>query len=91
MSSKDPGPRPDPEIEPGEPLPGGADAVPGGDGVDGELSEPNPEPHDLDPDRNPAVEDALPDEMKETEDTDTEATKGDGGDLYDDEEQEPSA
>jgi hypothetical protein len=91
MSDSNVGPKPDPEVEPGEPLPGGADAVPGHDGVDGELSEPNPEPHDLDPDHNPAVEDALPDEMKQTEDTDTEATRSEGGDVHDDEEQEPTA
>jgi hypothetical protein len=91
MPDKDLGPKPEPEIEPGEPRPGGADAVEGKDGVDGEFSEPDPEPRDLDPDHNPAVEDALPDEMKETEDTETEATKSEGGDVYDDEEQEPSA
>ena len=28
MSDSDPGPRPEPEIEPGEPNPGGPDAVP---------------------------------------------------------------
>ena len=43
-------------------------------------------PRDLDPDDNPAVEDALPDEMKQGEDTDTEATKSDGEDVDPDEE-----
>lgn len=94
-------PKPEPEIEPGEPPPGGVDAVSGGDGVDGEFSEPNPASRDLHPDQNPAVEDAMPDEMTETEDTETEATKGSGeesestqskgGNVHDDEEQEPSA
>ncbi len=95
------GARPEPEIEPGEPQPGGVDAVDGGDGVDGEFAEPQPPLRDLDPDKNPAVEDALPDSMTESEDTDTEATEGDGeegksdqskgGNVHDDEEQEPSA
>ena len=103
MPDDDLGPKPDPEIEPGEPHPGGADAVDQADGVDGEFAEPDPPSRDLDPDKNPAVEDALPDEMTQTEDTDTEATKGDGGEseseseqskggnVHDDEEQEPSA
>ena len=75
---KDLGPQPEPEIEPGEPNPGGADAVDGADGVDGEFAEPDPVratwTHD-----NPAVEDALPDEMKQTEDTATEATEDERG------------
>ena len=101
MPDEDLGPKPDAEIEPGEPHPGGADAVANADGVDGEFSEPDPDLRDLDPEKNPAVEDALPDEMKETEDTETEATKGEGdegdgdeghsGNVHDDEEQEPSA
>lgn len=66
MSDSDLGPQPEPEIEPGEPNPGGADAI--------ETDDAN-EPRDLDPHDNPAVEDALPDEMKQGEDTDTEATK----------------
>jgi hypothetical protein len=89
MTDQDLGPQPEPEIEPGEPNPGGADAVDGGDGVDGEFAEPEPAGRDLAPDKNPAVEDALPDEMTETEDTDTEATKGDGEDV-DVEEESPA-
>ena len=80
------GPKPEPEIEPGEPNPGGADAIDGGDGVDGERSEPNPDPRDLEPSRSPAVEDALPDELTESEDTDTEATKNGGREVDPDEE-----
>ncbi len=91
MPDDDLGPKPDPDIEPGEPHPGGADAVDAGDGVDGEFSEPDPLSRDLDPDKNPAVEDALPDEMTETEDTDTEATKGDGEDVDVDVEEESPA
>ncbi len=74
------GPKPDAEIEPGEPNPGGVDATPDSDGVDGETADPEPVSRDLDPDDNPAVEDALPDEVKEGEDTSTEATK-DGDDV----------
>lgn len=78
-------PQPDAKSEPGEPNPGGADAIPDGDGVDGETAEPDPAPRDLDPDDNPAVEDALPEEAKEGEDTSTEATK-DGEDVPPEEE-----
>jgi hypothetical protein len=75
MPDADLGPKPDPEIEPGEPKPGGVDAIPHGDGVDGETAEPHPIPADLDPEDNPAVEDALPDEVKQGEDTSTKATE----------------
>jgi len=68
------GPRPDPSIEPGEPEPGGADARPEAPAEAEHAGEPVS--RDLDPDRNPAVEDALPGEMKETEDTGTKATRG---------------
>jgi hypothetical protein len=78
---EDIGPKPEPEIEPGEPSPGGADAIDAGDGVDREAAEHDPTPHDLDPEDNPAVEDALPDEVKQSEDTDTAATKDDGKDV----------
>jgi hypothetical protein len=85
MPGKDPddklGPKPDPKIEPGEPNPGGADAIDGGDGVDGETAKPDPYPRDLDPDRSPAVEDALPDELTASEDTDTEANKNGGREV----------
>lgn len=79
MSGKELGPQPDPQIEPGEPKPGGADAVDAADGVDGERAQPNPNGRDLDPEDNPAVEDALPDEVRESEDTSTEATEDDEG------------
>lgn len=78
MSESDLGPKPDAEIEPGEPHPGGPDASPDSDGVDTAAAEPDPLPRDLDPASNPAVDDAMPDEVKQGEDTDTEATKGDG-------------
>jgi len=73
MNSQDPGPRPEPTAEPGTPNPGGADAVysSSADGVeraDAEVADPDPK-------SNPAVEDALPDEVVEGEDTDTKATR----------------
>jgi hypothetical protein len=64
------GPKPDAQIEPGEPNPGGADAVDGGDPA-GEPTVP-----DLSPDLNPETEgSAVPDEVREGEDTSTEATE----------------
>ena len=61
------GPQPDPVIEPGEPNPGGVDAVPEAEEVI---------PADLSTAENPAVdEDAAPDELQEGEDTSTEATE----------------
>ena len=71
MTENDLGPQPEPEIEPGEPNPGGADAI--------DATDPEHDPHDLDPKHNPAVEDALPDEMKQMEDTSTEATEDEEG------------
>ncbi len=93
--SKDLGPAPEPQIEPGEPNPGGVDAINYSDGAEalpeGEAPE-GPALRDLDPDANPAVEDALPDEMKEGEDTTTEATKSESGENegVDPEEESPA-
>jgi len=71
--SGDLGEMPDPEIEPGEPNPGGADALP---------DEEDTVPADLGPDLNPAVEES-PDPLKqvlgEGEDTRTEATESEDG------------
>ena len=66
------GEMPEPEIEPREPNPGGADALPQEDDV---------APADLDPEKNPAVDAEAPPVLKEGEDTDTEATKDDEGDA----------
>ncbi len=66
MMGEDLGPRPEPRIEPGEPNPGGPDAV---DDDSGPLAVP-----DLSPDANPAADDIVPDEIKVPDDTDTEAT-----------------
>ena len=64
--AEDLGPKPDPQIEPGEPNPGGVDAVE-------ENNEPLAVPN-LSPDDNPAADDLVPDEIKVPDDTDTEAT-----------------
>jgi hypothetical protein len=75
--------RPVPTAEPQEPSPGGPHAVPGVGG-DGPYSRV---PRDLDPMLNPETHE-VPDETTETEDTDTEATKG--GEEHE-AESEPSA
>lgn len=68
------GPQPEPEIEPGEPNPGGPDAIP----EDGGRTVP-----DLSPDDNPAIEET-PDPLKESvkgrEDTSTQATRDESDD-----------
>ncbi|WP_435768305.1 hypothetical protein [Nocardioides sp. SYSU DS0651] len=68
-------PPPEPTAEPQAPPPGGPHAVPGvgGEGAYSTAA------RDLDPDRNPATDHELPQEAKEPEDTDTEATKGGDG------------
>lgn len=71
------GEMPEPEIEPREPNPGGADALPQEDDV---------APADLDPEKNPAVDAEAPSVLKEGEDTDTEATKDEDGESGDVEE-----
>lgn len=57
MADNDLGPQPDPVIEPGEPHPGGADAI--------DDTGSNPIARDLDPEDNPAVDDVLPDAVAE--------------------------
>jgi hypothetical protein len=65
------GEQPEPKIEPGEPNPGGVDSLP--DDADNVAA-------DLDPEKNPAVDES-PDPLKAAfsggEDTETEATKSD--------------
>jgi hypothetical protein len=68
------GEQPEPQIEPGETNPGGADALPEDDG--GNV------PADLGPETNPAVEetpDPLKEVLEEGEDTHTEATRSSDG------------
>ena len=75
--------RPEPKAEPPDPSPGGPHAVPGVGG-DGPYTRV---PRDLDPMHNPETNE-VPEETTETEDTETEATKG--GDEHE-AESEPSA
>lgn len=73
------GPMPDPAIEPGEPNPGGVDALRDDSGP---IAIP-----DLTAEENPALEDKAPEtikqEVSEGEDTSTEATKSADGDETD--------
>jgi len=67
-------PMPEPQVEPGEPAPGGADAVEDEVPVAEQRTIP-----DLTPAENPAIDDRTPDTLQEqmsgTEDTTTEATE----------------
>ena len=73
--ASDLGPMPTPKIEPGEPNPGGVDAI---EDDTGPVLIP-----DLTPEENPAIEhrapDPLIDEVKGAEDTSTRATRSEGG------------
>lgn len=60
-------PKPDAQIEPSEPNPGGPDALPRDDN--------DVVPADLPIDRNPAVDDATTPSLAEGEDTSTKATE----------------
>jgi hypothetical protein len=55
------GPMPDPEIDPKEPNPGGVDRI--------DTNEFPTVVNELDPDVNPAIEDAAPDELKQPEES----------------------
>ena len=69
MTEKDLGPKPEPTIEPGEPAPGGVDAVE-------EADHASTASRDLSTVQNPAVDDvAAPDSIQEGEDTSTQATR----------------
>ena len=73
------GPMPEPEIEPGEPNPGGVDAL---QDDSGPIAIP-----DLTAAENPALDDKAPDTVKQEvadgEDTSTEATESGGDDKTD--------
>jgi len=73
--ASDLGPMPTPKIEPGEPNPGGVDAI---EDDSGPILIP-----DLTPEENPAIEDRAPDplidEVKGAEDTSTRSTRSEGG------------
>lgn len=62
----DPGPQPEPSIEPAEPLPGGPDSLADEEKY-GATAEGAAVP-DLDPEKNPAVEDTAPQEIKAPDD-----------------------
>lgn len=66
--SEDLGPQPEPKIEPGEPNPGGVDAI--DSDTQGEPTTPN-----LPTGKNPAAASA-PDAVASGEDTSTQATEG---------------
>ena len=71
MTSDDLGPMPEPAIEPGEPNPGGVDALPK---TDDDVAIPDPPVSD-----NPSIAEKVPDPLKEEveegEDTSTKATR----------------
>lgn len=67
MTHDELGPRPEPHIEPGEPNPGGVDAIDGGDPIDPVI--PN-----LPPDQNPSLSSDSRGELAQGEDTSTQAT-----------------
>lgn len=81
-TTTDLGPKPEPEIEPGEPNPGGVDAVPE---TDDAL------PADLSTAANPAVDaETTPDEIQGGEDTSTEATRDEKAGEVPPEEESPA-
>ncbi len=82
MSNKDLGPIPEPVIEDREPNPGGVDAVP---------QDEDDLPRDLDPDRNPGVNDELPDEVAESDDEKSQSPEGAAGDAESGTERNPDA
>jgi hypothetical protein len=69
------GEKPQPEIEPGEPAPGGVDAI-----EENPFDEPPVVP-DLTQVGNSEGKDELPEELTEPEDTETEATSGEESDA----------
>ncbi|GAA4376651.1 hypothetical protein [Nocardioides caricicola] len=69
-SDDDLGPMPEPEIEPGEPNPGGVDALP----ENGDRAIPDP-PVSSNPSIAEKVPDPMMDEVEEGEDTSTKATR----------------
>lgn len=79
------GPRPDPEIEPGEPNPGGVDAKP--DDANGTI--PDPPVSD-----NPSIAEKVPEpllkEVEGGEDTSTEATESPDGADHDPKKEAPA-
>lgn len=85
MSDDDLGPMPEPEIEPGEPNPGGVDAQP----ENGNRAIPDPPVAD-----NPSIAEKVPEplmeEVESTEDTSTKATRSDDGEDEEPEKESPA-
>lgn len=75
MNDEKLGEMPEPETEPAEPNPGGADAI--NDDTPFSGDEPATVGRDLDPELNPEVEDHIPDEITLPEDKQQEG-EGDG-------------
>jgi len=84
MNNDDLGPQPDPLIEDKEGNPGGADAISENE-FDQNLA------RDLDPDENPAVDDALPEEIAEQDDEKSQSPDGQADDAETGAEDDPEA
>jgi hypothetical protein len=85
MPTDDLGPMPEPQIQPGEPNPGGVDAI---DDDSGPIAIP-----DLTPDENPGMVEKAPEtvmrQVEDSEDTSTKATR-DEDDAEHHEEESPA-
>lgn len=84
MANDELGAQPDPIIEPKEPNPGGADALPD-DADDQGLA------RDLDPSANPAIDDVMPPEVTEPDTEKTQAPDGEADDAETGQETDPEA
>jgi hypothetical protein len=82
------GPKPDPDVEEPELFPGGPDAVDTPERYHNGL---DPAARDLDPDDNPAVDDATPDEISQPDDKKQEPNGDSGTESSDDGVTEPPA
>lgn len=82
MENEKLGPMPEPEAEPGETNPGGADAI----NEDAPFAGDESIGRDLDPDRNPQIEEHVPDEV-----TDPDAKQQEPADDESSETEEPPA
>lgn len=83
--TSDLGPMPDPEIEPAPENPGGADAI--NDHAPFAGDEKDVLGRDLDPERNPQVEEHVPDEISQLDDKKQE---GEGDGASNPEEEDPA-
>jgi hypothetical protein len=82
------GPQPTPTTESPEMFPGGVDAT--RDATDYADRGAEPAARDMDPDDNPAVEDALPDEVKESDDKQQEPDDDERGEDADSPDEPPA-